>query len=198
METGRYSKSDFKLMAPALLYEFCGSCFLFYVFNLAFQNAFLRAAAYMLAYVIAYSISGGHFNPATSLAVFMTEKRFEQHKLYLILVMIVQLCGMYAGELITFLLVKNFNNYELYPVGEGGRHSQYFYEEGGLYFGRIVMQEIIQTFFFTLIFLILRYDQQYSKVSVPLKAIALFHVLAVCYAMCAGAGSCLNPALGMA
>ena len=31
-----------------------------------------------------------------------------------------------------------------------------------------------------------------------LKALIMFHVLLACYFMCAGAGACLNPALGMA
>ncbi len=67
-------------------------------------------------YLVAYNVSGGHFNPATSLAVFLTEKRFEQHKLYLLFVTLAQILGMYAGELIVFLLIKNNNNYNLLPA----------------------------------------------------------------------------------
>ena len=74
---------------PALFYEFCGSCIIFYAFNLGSEDPFVRAVAYIIGYIIAYNVSGGHFNPATSLAVFLTEKKYYEHKFYFIAVMIV-------------------------------------------------------------------------------------------------------------
>jgi glycerol uptake facilitator-like aquaporin len=69
----------------------------------------------MLAYFIAYNVSGGHFNPATSVAVFLTERKPDKHKIYLACVIFSQICGMYAGELVVYLLVKYLNMYSLLP-----------------------------------------------------------------------------------
>jgi hypothetical protein len=49
-----------------------------------------------------------------------------------------------------------------------------------------------------LIFLALAYQPQYQKVSRLIKGITLQHVLYACYVLSAGAGACLNPALGFA
>lgn len=71
----------------------------------------------MIGFLFAYHISGAHFNPATSLAIFISEKKYGDDIAYLLLVMLVQLCGCYAGVAISFLLAKNFNNYGLFPSG---------------------------------------------------------------------------------
>ena len=77
METGRFDKANPMAISLALFYEFCGSALMSYTFNLSEQWDFARAFAYMFAYVAAYHISGAHFNPATTLAVYMTEKKYE-------------------------------------------------------------------------------------------------------------------------
>jgi glycerol uptake facilitator-like aquaporin len=49
-----------------------------------------------------------------------------------------------------------------------------------------------------MIFLALAYHSQYQKISRLIKGITLQHVLYACYVMSAGAGACMNPALGLA
>jgi glycerol uptake facilitator-like aquaporin len=196
METGRSDKSNKKGILTALLYEFCGSCLISYAYNLTNQQHHIRALPYAFGFVIAYNITGAHFNPATSLAVFITEKKFAEDLFYFLMCMLVQVCGCYAGCLVTYLQCKTSNQYGLYPK----QNDLYIYSEGSndyIWFGRVCLQEILQTFSFTLVYLILRYDQEYAKMNRAYKAIALYHILIAVYYMSSGAGACLNPALGL-
>ncbi|CDW77777.1 mip family channel protein [Stylonychia lemnae] len=158
------------------------------------QSVAVRAIAYIIGFIIAYNITGAHFNPATSLAIFITEKKFSEDLFYFLMVMLVQLCGCYTGCLVSYLQALISNEYGLYPESDD---ELYIYGDGFIWFGRVCLQEILQTFSFTLVYLILRYDQEYSKLNRAYKAIALFHVLVACYSMSYGAGACLNPAIGM-
>jgi glycerol uptake facilitator-like aquaporin len=65
-------------------------------------------------YLFAVHASGAHFNPATSLAVYLSEKGVEKRKSnlrYLLCVMLAQVFGAYLGVLIDFLLLKDKNIY---------------------------------------------------------------------------------------
>ena len=73
----------------ALLYEFIGTALVVTAFNLSSHSAAVRAMVYAGAFLFAYQISGGHFNPATSLAVFIVEHKYKEQLAYLITVMIV-------------------------------------------------------------------------------------------------------------
>ena len=46
---------------------------------------------------------------------------------------------MYMGELIVFLLIKNSNDYKLFPT-DG---KLYFYEDGDMFYGRVGLQETL-------------------------------------------------------
>lgn len=145
METGRSDWSEKKRVFTAFLYEFLGSAIIAYAYNLGNQNQTVRCAAYMIGFLFAYHISGAHFNPATSLAVLLTERKIGEDLTYFLLVMLVQLCGCYAGIAISFLLAKNFNFYFLFPykINDDLKHSMYFYSDGDIYFGRIGLQEFL-------------------------------------------------------
>ena len=52
-----------------LLYEFIGTAILLFAYNCS-----ANGLAYFMMWIIAYKVSGAHFNPATSLAVFIVEK----------------------------------------------------------------------------------------------------------------------------
>ena len=65
-------------------------------------------------FLFAVHASGAHFNPATSFAVYLSEKGVEKRKSnlrYLLCVMLVQIFGAYLGVLIDFLLLKDKNIY---------------------------------------------------------------------------------------
>ena len=44
----------------------------------------IRGIAYVCGWIIASTISGAHFNPATSLAVYLMEGQYKDHAFYLI------------------------------------------------------------------------------------------------------------------
>jgi glycerol uptake facilitator-like aquaporin len=52
-----------------LLYEFLGTAVLVFGYNCGD-----RGFTYFIMWILAFKVSGAHFNPATSLAVFIVEK----------------------------------------------------------------------------------------------------------------------------
>jgi glycerol uptake facilitator-like aquaporin len=123
METGKSDLADKKEVAKGLFYEFCGTCLVVYAFNLTGYNYLPRAWAYFIGYMIAVNVSGAHFNPATSLAVYITEAKYSENLKYLLILMGVQFMGGLAGLLMTYLLARNYLNYTLYPGHGGGGSS---------------------------------------------------------------------------
>jgi glycerol uptake facilitator-like aquaporin len=57
-----------------LLYEFIGTAFMVSAFN---STPLARPWVYFVFWIVAYKVSGAHFNPATSLAVFIVEKQMK-------------------------------------------------------------------------------------------------------------------------
>lgn len=53
-----------------LLYELLGTAVLVFSYNCGRLQSF----AYFICWIIAYKVSGAHFNPATSLTVFIVER----------------------------------------------------------------------------------------------------------------------------
>lgn len=108
METGKFDyKSDKKAFITALFYEFIGSAIVTYAFTLSSQLPMIRGVAYFVGFLIAGQISGAHFNPATSLAVFCMMKKYKEQLRYFIAVIITQVLGCYLGIFITWLLAKD-------------------------------------------------------------------------------------------
>jgi len=128
--------------------------------------------------------------------------------------------GAFLGTLIAFCALKDYfsgvgkntyldyktDSYSLFPTPLGRTNyaeGQYYYmdrteTEPSVYIMRICMQEVLETFTFTFIFLVLLYDRLYAKSTKVIKGIALFHVLFAVYVLSMGAGACLNPALAIA
>jgi hypothetical protein len=66
------------------------------------------------------------------------------------------------------------------------------------YWGRLIGYEVLLSAFFTIIYLILRFETSMKKVDRIVKGIACSIVLSACLSMTNGAGESLNPALGFA
>ena len=49
-----------------------------YAFNFTTGNYYARAFAYAMGWIIAVSVSGAHFNPATSLGVYLAEGKYRR------------------------------------------------------------------------------------------------------------------------
>jgi glycerol uptake facilitator-like aquaporin len=113
METGKLSfERNRSAFYSALIYEFVGSTVITFSFSLTRKEPFLRSVVYLAMYLFAVHISGAHFNPATSFAVYLSETGLEKRKSnlrYFLCVVLVQVLGAYLGVLIIFLLVKDYN-----------------------------------------------------------------------------------------
>ena len=170
-----------------------------------------RAMAYFMCFVLFHHITGAHFNPATTFAVYIKDKmagKFKTEsdqtnaKVWLGYTMFAQMIGSFAGLIVTYFLAKyHASSYILYPIKDN--FGLYHYDdvisgEESFQYIRIFAQEMIWTFVFTLVFLTLTAEKSYfSKSNVILKGIGLGYTLMVCYLFSIGAGQCLNPALGL-
>jgi glycerol uptake facilitator-like aquaporin len=79
-----------------------------------------------------------------------------------------------------------------------GGNSIYFNSNGDVNWGRPILQEILQTFIFTLVYLVLKYDASMNKIDRIIKGLVISFVFFICLAMSQGSGGCFNPALGLA
>ncbi|CDW77876.1 mip family channel protein [Stylonychia lemnae] len=188
------------------LYEFCGAAFVTYAYNLSYQergqamcNPLIRGFAYFIGWMIACSVSGAHFNPATSLAVFIYERSWSNLKT-LIGYIFSQFLGAFAGIFVAYLLSRYYGA-ELYPnryIINSSKNDLYFDEDGNIKYQRIIFQEIFQTFIFTLVFLIMKYRHTFANTDDIVKGIILAFTLYVVYTMDIKAGESLNPAFALA
>jgi glycerol uptake facilitator-like aquaporin len=74
----------------------------------------------------------------------------------------------------------------------------FFSQRGNIYYAKIVLIEIVNTFFLILSYLLVIYKPSLRTVDEILKGLALGIILWVCYFLSAGAGACYNPALTLA
>ena len=99
----------------------------------------VRAYTYFIAWIIAYNVSGAHFNPATSFAVYITEQKWKSWGTLLIR-LLAQLLGSFTGLFIEFLLVKNYYQYKLIP---SLTNSIIYIDGDNVNWGRIIGQEVL-------------------------------------------------------
>lgn len=121
METKVFDSKSKRSMITPLLYEFFGTAIVTYSFNLSAGNYFVRACAYLIGWLLAANVSGAHFSPATTLAVFIYEKK-ASHFIYMLACMLTQFAGAFLGVVISFALVK-FSDATLYPSSFTGTSS---------------------------------------------------------------------------
>jgi glycerol uptake facilitator-like aquaporin len=157
-----------------LLVEFFGTAVVTYSFTLSLGDSLIRALAYFIGYLLAHHLSGAHFNPAISIAVFVNDKlragersakalvgnpaHKDSFKL-LIAILIIQIIGAFLGILITLLLAKDYViSFYLLPNLSSSIYYYFdvFTQTSAYYFTRIFAQEAIQTFVFVLVFLSIR------------------------------------------
>ena len=174
-----------------LLYEFIGTAFLVFAFNTGG-----RGFAYFMMWIIAYKVSGAHFNPATSLAVFIVERQPFKDFVTLFSYMVAQFSGGFAGFSVAYLLVKDKRPTSLLVP----RGDQYINPKTlDIYWGRPILLEITLTAVLTMAYLILHYDGGLSaKVDRVIKGLVMLLIMQVCLVLSQDSGGCFNPAVGLA
>ena len=88
------------------VYEFLGTAFIMYALiigNGEFGNGAMAVTFAMMC--IAYNVSGGHFNPAISVGMYVAEKNFGGNLVALGLMVVAQFAGAFFGILLGFLAV---------------------------------------------------------------------------------------------
>ena len=105
-----------------------------------------------------------------------------------------QYMGAFFGILITYLLAKNFESYELAPRLTPGVDSLYYFDDLTPKFARFIMPEVLQTFTFVLVYLVLSFDREMKRLDRIIKGFFLALTVALCLTL--GYGSCatMNPA----
>ena len=100
METGNESK------VGVIAYEFLGTAFIMYAIMVETARVngtdpLAGIGVNFLMMALAWNISGGHFNPAISVAVFVSEKQ-GKNTVTLILELVAQFAGAFLGVLLGF------------------------------------------------------------------------------------------------
>jgi glycerol uptake facilitator-like aquaporin len=118
----------------------------------------------------------------------------------LILYIFIQFCGAYLGIFFTWLILKfPAQGILLWPnIANPSTLFWYFSQLGNIYYAKIVFLEILNTFTFVLVYLLIIYKPSLRTVDEIIKGLGASITLWICYALCADSGACLNPALALA
>jgi glycerol uptake facilitator-like aquaporin len=86
------------------IYEALGTSFIMYALMME-RGVFGPACIFvtMAMMVIAWNVSGGHFNPAISLGVYISEKKFGENLVPLLIMIVGQFAGAFLGLLFGYL-----------------------------------------------------------------------------------------------
>jgi glycerol uptake facilitator-like aquaporin len=135
----------------------------------------------LAGWIIAAQISGAHFNPAISVAVYLVEAKFKPNRFYLIAECISQIIGSFSGILFSHLIIKSdfsglYATNFLYPRIDNLRYyDNGFLLQGPSYF-KVIFIEVLYTLLLCLVFLILKYNNEFKKYDYLLRGLAFFLV----------------------
>lgn len=163
------------------------------VYAYAFGTPIIRGLAYFLSWILAYHITGAEFNPATSIARWIAKKEYGKTKA-LGFIMLSQIFGALGGIFFAWILLKYNGVIALKPKDLDPMYMNLL----EIYWGRLIMHEALQTFFFTIVYLVLRYESAMKQVDRIIRGAAASITLIACLSMTANSGGSLNPALGIA
>ena len=93
-----------KIFGPVLFAELTGTCLLMLACNLAGDENLLVPLAYFALVTCFYEVSGGHFNPAVSIGVWISEKRYVHNLLFLISISLFQFLGALLALCIGYIM----------------------------------------------------------------------------------------------
>ena len=80
-----------------LLFEFFGTCMLVYAILASVGNAYAVAGTLFLLIMISGPISGAHFNPAVTLAVYIWNRKYGHDFVFFVLICAFSIAGGFLG-----------------------------------------------------------------------------------------------------
>ena len=101
-----------------LFFEFLGVAGLMFTINISLGNAVSIGFYITCAAIICGGISGGHFNGAVSLAVFIKEKNYGKNIVMLLLFLVAQWVGAFFGVFLSWMAMADKNNSTVARVPE--------------------------------------------------------------------------------
>ena len=186
------------------LYEFFGTALLIYSINACQSGASVSTdvGLTLFACILLFGdVSGGHFNPAVSIAVFIKEgsEKMGENFGFMVMLWLSQVLGATFGVMLASISMQNDNILMLCPPVENSRTNG----EGDLLCApanntigfNMLIAEIMGTFTLASVILIVKYNT--ASTSGTLKAFAVGVSLTVGVLMIGGiSGGCMNPAVG--
>jgi glycerol uptake facilitator-like aquaporin len=145
--------------------------------------------------MISYQITGAEFNPATTIGRVFAIKDYKNFKAALLTIG-AQYLGSLFGIFWVFFMLDQNGKIGLKPESTDQLFTDLLTMD--TYWARLIGYEVLMTAFFTIIYLILRFESSMKKVDRIVKGIACSITLGACLTMTNGAGASLNPALGFA
>ena len=93
-----------KFFAPILLTELVGTSLLMLSANMAGDELMVVPLTYFALIVCTYEVSGGLLNPAISVGVYIGEKKYVKHLLFMVFLSLAQMIGALTGLGLGYLL----------------------------------------------------------------------------------------------
>ena len=106
----------------ALVYEFLGTAFITY--GIMVLAGVVSFPLYFAMLVLAWEVSGGHFNPAISLGMWIASARRDKNLITMILMIAGQVCGAFFGVLLGYLALvdKVYQKDKINPLVPGAEN----------------------------------------------------------------------------
>ena len=181
--------------------EFLGTAF--FIFGIMMTNLPITIPFSLLASVVIWGdITGGHFNPAVTIGVFVSRKQYAEDFLFMALIMIAQICGGFFA--IALAWAGLYDNPDpkiavLAPYNPATDGADNISDKLDFTMDlNVVINEVICTFIFISVILMVK-GQHTAGDRVGVGAAMCVVVTLMC--VIAGTnkfGSCFNPAVGIA
>ena len=172
-----------------MFYEFLGTAMLLLGYN--FTSAGVPVAfSLFVGILIAGKISGGMFNPAVTLAIFISDGSALSNIFLMILIILSQICGAFFGIIYAHIVLGA--PAVLCPYDSNSGCVSY---DG---FASVFLLELWCTFFFCLCILVqVNKDSQETRDGVLGAAAIAFTLMAMIQTAGSISGGCFNPAFGL-
>ena len=191
MEQGLVKNHRLRSYLYMALYEFFG-CLLFIVgINCSQNDASVAALGLFIAATLTGRLSGGHFNMAVTLAVYVVEGKWMANIGIALSVAIIDILGAFTGMMLSIGILGAKNTFKLVPPGDSDNYDPSF-----------LLYLLFVEFFFTMILVTTVLFVKYRSVSATTDGMLSNLTVAIAAYVCvrmAGplSGAGLNPSIAI-